>query len=178
MVRNQVIVVNKLDNQIGTSEKLTAHREGLLHRAFSVLIFNSKGQLLIHKRADEKYHSGGLWTNACCSHPQPGEDIREAAELRLSEEMGITVNLQFISKFIYKATLDNNLIEHELDYVFTGTTDQLPNPDPTEVQEWKYVGIEELNKDILQNPGSYTFWFKEIFNNFIRDLSIANYASR
>jgi isopentenyl-diphosphate delta-isomerase len=119
----EVILVDSEDNPIGTMEKMEAHEKGLLHRAFSVLIFNSKGQMLLQKRARSKYHSGGLWTNTCCSHPAPNESVAEAAKRRLKEEMGIDAEPKFAYKFIYKTPLDQNLVEHEVDHVFTATFD-------------------------------------------------------
>jgi len=116
-----VILVNEQDQPVGTMEKMEVHQKALLHRAFSVFLFNDRGEMLLHKRADSKYHSGGLWTNACCSHPRPGEDTRSAAEKRLQEEMGIVTPLTKAFDFIYKASFDNGLTEHEFDHVFTGT---------------------------------------------------------
>jgi isopentenyl-diphosphate Delta-isomerase len=161
----EVIVVDAHDNEIGTMEKMEAHRKGALHRAFSVIIFNSKGEMLLQQRADSKYHSAGLWTNACCSHPMPGEPIEVAVKRRLHEEMGIDAILKFSHKFIYKANLESSLIEYELDHVFTGVTDQSPNVNPHEVQAWKYISVDELKKDIAANPSAYTFWFKVIMSD-------------
>ena len=127
----EVILVNKNDEEIGTMEKMEAHVQGMLHRAFSVLIFNSNGQLLIHRRAFGKYHSEGLWTNTCCSHPLPGETIVEAANRRLVEEMGMKTSLSPLFSFIYRAELENNLVEHELDHVLIGFTDEQPLINPT-----------------------------------------------
>lgn len=156
----QVILVDKNDNAIGAMEKMEAHRKGQLHRAFSILVFNSKGEMLLQKRAKGKYHSGGLWTNACCSHPMPGEKIEDASRRRLREEMGIEVQPEFSFKFIYKATLDHNLIEHEYDHVFTGTFDGEPMINKTEVEDWKFVSMPWLKKDILLHPENYTYWFR------------------
>lgn len=158
----QVILVDKDDNEIGTMEKMEAHQKGLLHRAFSVLIFNSKGEWLIQKRAGSKYHSAGLWTNTCCSHPRPGEKIEQAANRRLKEEMGIEVKSRLSHTFIYKADLGNGLIENELDYVFTGTFDGVPVINPTEVEGWKFISLTNLKKEIEERPLEFTPWFKII----------------
>ena len=158
----EVILVDADDNAIGTMEKMAAHRKGLLHRAFSVIIFNTKGEMLLQKRARSKYHSGGLWTNSCCSHPAPNETVAAAAKRRLKEEMGIDLEPRFDYKFTYKAPLDQNLIEHEVDHVFTATFDGRPNVNPSEVEDWKYVEINELLRDIQSNPDHYTQWFKLI----------------
>jgi isopentenyl-diphosphate delta-isomerase len=143
-------------------EKMEAHEKGLLHRAFSVLVFNSKGEMLLQKRAISKYHSGGLWTNTCCSHPAPNESVAEAAKRRLKEEMGIDVEPKFDYKFTYKTTLDQNLVEHEVDHVFTATFDGEPIINTNEVEDWKFIEISELLFDINSNPNRYTEWFKLI----------------
>lgn len=159
-----VILVNEKDKQIGTEEKMQAHVNGHLHRAFSVLLYNSKDEMLIHKRAVTKYHCPGLWTNACCSHPMPKENREEAAKRRLFEELGYeNIELKEIFTFTYKAKFDNGLTEHEIDTVFKGKTDlNPPKINPDEIEEFKWVSIEELKKDILANPQKYTVWFKEI----------------
>ncbi|MBS1556793.1 MAG: isopentenyl-diphosphate Delta-isomerase [Bacteroidetes bacterium] len=158
----EVILVDSEDNAIGTMEKMEAHEKGLLHRAFSVLIFNSKGQMLLQKRARSKYHSGGLWTNTCCSHPAPNESVAEAAKRRLKEEMGIDAEPKFDYKFTYKTPLDQNLVEHEVDHVFTATFDGKPVINTSEVEDWKFVDVNELLVDISSNPQRYTEWFKLI----------------
>lgn len=146
-------------------EKMEAHEKGLLHRAFSVLIFNSKGEMLLQKRARSKYHSGGLWTNTCCSHPAPNESVAEAAKRRLKEEMGIDAEPKFAYKFSYKTPLDQNLVEHEVDHVFTATFDGEPIINTNEVEDWKFVEINELLADVQSNPASYTEWFKLIIQH-------------
>ncbi len=161
----EVILVDADDNAIGTMEKMEAHEKGLLHRAFSVLIFNSKGEMLLQKRAASKYHSGGLWTNTCCSHPTPHESIEEAAKRRLKEEMGIDAQPKFSYKFTYKTSLDKNLIEHEVDHVLTAIFDGKPIANKKEVEDWKYVGLKELQQDAKENPHLYTEWFKLILNH-------------
>lgn len=160
-----VILVNEHDHETGYLNKLEAHEKGMLHRAFSVLIFNSAGELLLQKRAADKYHSAGLWTNTCCSHPKPKELMIEAVQRRLKEEMGLECEPNFAYKFLYRATLDKGLTEHELDYVFIGTCDDAPVINTQEVADWKFVSLPEIRKDLVNNPDTYTFWFKEIINH-------------
>jgi isopentenyl-diphosphate delta-isomerase len=155
-----VILVDQDDNAIGTMEKMEAHRKGQLHRAFSVVIFNQKGEMLLQKRATQKYHSGGLWTNACCSHPQPGEKIEDAARRRLREEMGIDVAASFSHKFIYRVPLDQDLIEHEYDHVYIGIFNGEPVINRQEVEDWKFVPMNWLRNDIRLHPEKYTYWFR------------------
>lgn len=157
-----VILVDKEDNEIGQMEKMEAHVKGVLHRAFSVVIFNSSGEMLLQKRAHSKYHSGGLWTNACCSHPMPNESLSDAAKRRLLEEMGISADPQFLFKFIYKAELNNSLTEYEYDHVFVANYDDGPIMNPEEAEDWKYVSLDELKKDVEERPERYTVWFKLI----------------
>jgi isopentenyl-diphosphate Delta-isomerase len=159
-----VILVDENDNQVGTMEKMAAHHSGALHRAFSILLFNSQGEMLIQKRAGTKYHSGGLWTNACCSHPKPGERMEDATRSRLKHEMGIDLQTSFSYKFIYRAELNSNLVEHELDHVFIGTFDGSPAVNPEEVEDWKFVNIHDLKNDVQLNPQNYTPWFRIILN--------------
>lgn len=161
----QVILVDTNDNAIGTMEKMEAHLKGLLHRAFSIVLFNDKGELLIQKRAKNKYHSGGLWTNTCCSHPLPGEKMEDAAKRRLLEEMGIDLQPEFAYKFIYKAKLDGDLTEHEYDHVYVGTFNDRPSINPKEAEDWKYADLQWLKSDIAKNPQVYTYWFKLIINH-------------
>jgi isopentenyl-diphosphate delta-isomerase len=158
--KEKVILVDKNDKEIGMGEKLKIHQEGKLHRAFSIFVFNSKGELLLQQRAKSKYHSGGLWTNTCCSHPRPGEPIEKAIHRRLKEEMGFDCDLKEIFSFTYKSKLDNDIFEHELDHVFVGKFNGKPMPNPTEVDKWKWVGLEELKKDIQKNPDNYSYWLK------------------
>ncbi len=162
---DQVILVDENDNVVGSMDKLEAHVKGILHRAFSVLIFNSRGEMLIQKRAKNKYHSGGLWTNACCSHPMPGESTEAATKRRLREEMGIETETTFAYKFIYRAPLDSNLIEHELDHVFVGTFDGQPKINTDEVEGWKFVSLEEVKKEAQEHPENFTYWFKLILEH-------------
>lgn len=172
----QVILVDEQDNAIGTMDKLEAHQQGLLHRAFSVFIINSKGEMLLHRRALSKYHSGGLWTNACCSHPKPDETIDEAAKRRLNEEMGIKAEVQPLFSFIYKVNLDNNLIEHELDHVLLGVYNGQVNPSEDEVMDFKWVQPQIIARDVTDNPTNYTEWFKLVINkvnNIIKTQAVA-----
>jgi isopentenyl-diphosphate delta-isomerase len=159
-----VILVDTNDREIGTMEKMEAHRKGALHRAFSIMVYNSQGDVLLQKRAKGKYHSGGLWTNACCSHPRPGDAIEETTRKKLMAEMGLDILPVYSFKFIYKANVDNGLIEHEFDHVFLGTSDKFPVIDTQEVEEWKFVPAEDLLSDVLRRPGNYTPWFRLILN--------------
>ncbi len=170
MSEEKVILVDKNDNQVGLMPKLEAHEKGVLHRAFSIFIFNSKYELLLQKRASSKYHSGGLWTNTCCSHPREGEDILDAANRRLDEEMGITASLRKVYDFIYKAELDNQLTEHEFDHVFYGVFDNDPILNKEEAEDFKWVDMETLNNDIIKNEDNYTVWFKIAFEYFYNYL--------
>jgi isopentenyl-diphosphate delta-isomerase len=170
MSEEKVILVDKNDNQVGLMPKLEAHEKGILHRAFSIFIFNSKYELLLQKRASSKYHSGGLWTNTCCSHPREGEDTLDAANRRLDEEMGIKTSLRKVYDFIYKAELDNQLTEHEFDHVFYGVSDNNPILNKDEAEDFKWVDMETLNNDIIKNENNYTVWFKIAFEYFYNYL--------
>lgn len=172
-----VILVDESDNAIGTMEKMEAHRKGVLHRAFSVLLFDSSGKVLLQKRANNKYHSRGLWTNTCCSHPLPGESLEEATRRRLSEEMGIDLQPTFSYSFIYQATLDQDLVEHEFDHVFAGTFDGTPVINKKEVDDWKYMDLNELRADMALHPESYTVWFKLIVSQPAMDTMARAYQS-
>ena len=158
-----VILVDENDRQTGVAGKMEAHRRGLLHRAVSVFVINSRGEWILQRRALDKYHSNGLWTNTCCTHPYPNETTSDAAKRRLIEEMGIKCNLVDLFTFIYKEKLDNELTEHELDHVFFGISDDTPEPNTVEVEEWKTVTFTDLREDIAKNPFGYTFWFREIY---------------
>ena len=166
----KVILVDENDNQVGVMPKLEAHQKGLLHRAFSVFIFNSKYELLLQKRASSKYHSGGLWTNTCCSHPREGEEILDAANRRLIEEMGIETSLRKVHDFIYKAELDNDLTEHEFDHVLYGIYNEDPIINKDEADDFKWIDMDSLNEDIKTNGNNYTIWFKIAFEYFYNYL--------
>ena len=155
--------MDELDNEMGTMEKMEVHQKALLHRAFSIFIFNEKGEMLLHKRAEKKYHSGGLWTNACCSHPQPGEETLAAAQMRLQEEMGFNTELKKAFDFIYKAPFDNGLTEHEFDHVFIGTYDGDIVPNAAEVSDYCFKRVAEIKNLIQSQPQKYTEWFKIAF---------------
>lgn len=163
MEKEMVILVNEQDEAIGLMEKMEAHEKGLLHRAFSILIFNSEGEMLLQQRALSKYHSPGLWTNACCSHPRNGETILEAANRRLSEEMGMQTELSVLTHFIYKADFDNGLTEHELDYVVKGFTNENPTINPDEVNAFRWISTADLIKWVETTPTDFTVWFLELF---------------
>ena len=163
MKEPSVILVDKDDRQIGVAGKMEAHHKGLLHRAVSVFIINSRGEWILQRRAFDKYHSNGLWTNTCCTHPYPGETATDAAKRRLREEMGIECNLVDLFTFIYREKLDNELTEYELDHVFIGVTDDVPVINTKEVEEWEAVSYSDLHEDIGKNPANYTYWFKEIY---------------
>lgn len=169
-MEEQIILVDKNDNPIGTGEKLKVHQQGKLHRCFSISIFNSKGEMLLQQRAQGKYHCGGLWTNACCSHPRPGEKTVDAAHRRLQEEMGFDCELKEIFTFTYQAKFDNGLTEHEFDHVFLGKFDGRPSPNPEEVQNIKWIKIENLKNDLKENPEKYTSWFKASIDKIISYL--------
>lgn len=159
----QVVLVNEADEATGTMEKMEVHLKGLLHRAFSVFIFNSRGEMLLQQRATDKYHNGELWTNACCSHPAPGEAIYAAATRRLKEEMGFTVSLEKAFDFIYKASFDNGLIEHEFDHVFVGQYDGDVNVNKSEVKDYCFKTVDELKSSLQSHPQKFTAWFKIAF---------------
>jgi isopentenyl-diphosphate delta-isomerase len=160
-----ITAVDPNDTEVGKIEKMEAHRQGILHRAFSVFIFSTRGKLLMQKRALTKYHSGGLWTNTCCSHPDYGEDLKQAVNRRLKEEMRMECKLDPVFHFIYRVDLDHGLIEHELDHVFFGITDREPVPDPEEVADWKYISMDELKNEINKYPEQYTAWLKICFSS-------------
>lgn len=163
-----VVLVNDKDEEIGVMEKLEAHEKGLLHRAFSVFLFNFKGEMLLQQRASSKYHSPDLWTNACCSHPRPSESINNAAVRRLDEEMGMICELKHVFHFIYKAELDQGLTEYELDHVFIGVTDLLPKINKKEVKAYQYFSTEVIQKEIARKPELFTEWFKICFSEVLK----------
>lgn len=167
-----VILVDNNDRQIGLMEKQAAHIGPHLHRAFSVFIFNSKGELLMQQRALSKYHSPGLWTNTCCSHPRSGETLEEATSRRLMEEMGMTCPMHEVYTFIYKAPVGQGLTEHEFDHVFIGQSDDIPNINTEEVASWKYMRLDDLKKDLELYPELYTEWFKITFEEMTRHANV------
>jgi isopentenyl-diphosphate Delta-isomerase len=156
----RVILVDERNREVGADEKLRAHRAGALHRAFSVFVFDAGGRLLLQRRAREKYHSGGLWSNTACGHPRPGEATEAAARRRLREEMGFECELRRAFDFVYRAELGGGLVEHEYDEVFVGEFAGEPAPDPSEVEAWRWVSMSELRRDLREEPARYTFWLK------------------
>ncbi|WP_298351354.1 isopentenyl-diphosphate Delta-isomerase [uncultured Dokdonia sp.] len=170
MKEELVILVDENDNKIGLMPKMEAHEKALLHRAFSVFVFNDKNELMLQQRALHKYHSPGLWTNTCCSHQRDGESNIEAGTRRLQEEMGFTVPLEESISFIYKAPFDNGLTEHELDHILIGHSEQEPVINKDEVAAWKWMDLEKVKQDIASHPELYTAWFKIIFDKFYNHI--------
>jgi len=173
MNEEQVILVNEYDEQIGLMPKLEAHEKAVLHRAFSVFVFNNKNELMLQQRALHKYHSPGLWTNTCCSHQRDGESNLQAGIRRLQEEMGFVTPLKETISFIYKAPFDNGLTEHELDHIMVGSYEDAPIINPDEVADWKWMPLEDVKQDIDDNHQLYTAWFKIIFKKFYEHINIA-----
>jgi len=171
MKKEYVILVDTADSELGTMEKMEAHEKAVLHRAFSVFIFNDRGELMLQQRAAHKYHSPLLWTNTCCSHQRQGESNIEAGKRRLREEMGFEVDLEEKFHFVYKAEFDNGLTEHELDHVMVGYYNEKPIINPEEVASWRWIDMEVLQKDMKDNPQDYTVWFKIIFDRFVEFLT-------
>ena len=159
----QVVLVNSQDKTLGVCEKMEAHQKGLLHRAFSVFLFNNNNEWLLQQRADTKYHSASLWSNTCCSHPKPNENNLDAAYRRLKEETGIITSLEYKFNFQYKCDFDNGLVEHELDHIFIGKVNKFPQPNPNEISQMKFIPFDLLDEDINQNPDNYTVWFKLLY---------------
>jgi len=177
MKEEKVILVNENDEQIGTMEKLEAHEKALLHRAFSVFVFNDKNELMLQQRATHKYHSPNLWTNTCCSHQREGESNVEAGKRRLQEEMGFTTELKDTISFVYKAPFDNGLTEHEFDHILVGYYNDEPNLNPEEVSNWKWMDLEAIKQDIERKPDVYTEWFKIIFDKYYQHINLKTDAS-
>ena len=171
MEEEKVVLVDLQDQQLGTMGKMEAHEKAVLHRAFSIFILNSNQELLLQQRAFGKYHSPGLWTNTCCSHQREGESNLEAGNRRMMEEMGMTVPLQELFTFIYKASFDNGLTEHELDHVMVGFSDEEPKINTDEVASFKWMSLEALKKDLVKNPNDYTVWFAIIFDRFFQYIN-------
>ena len=172
MIEEQVILVNENDEQIGLMAKLEAHEKAVLHRAFSVFIFNTENELMLQKRAAHKYHSPNLWTNTCCSHQRDGETNIEAGTRRLQDEMGFVADLEESISFIYKAPFDNGLTEHEFDHVMIGYYNDEPKINFDEVSDWKWMSLEDVKVDIAMHPELYTEWFKIIFDKFYEHINI------
>ena len=170
MREEKVVLVDEDDNQIGLMPKMEAHLKGKLHRAFSIIIFNSDRKILLQKRASTKYHTPNLWSNTCCSHQREDEDNIDAGKRRLNEEMGFVTNLYNFSSFIYRVEFSNGLIEHENDHIMLGVFDGTPKPNPNEVDEWKWIDIDILVEDMQINPDHYTAWFMIIMNNYYESL--------
>jgi isopentenyl-diphosphate Delta-isomerase len=169
-----VVLVDENDVAIGMMEKIEAHQKALLHRAFSVFIFNEKNEMLLHQRALGKYHSAGLWTNACCSHPQQNENVVQAATKRLQEEMGFVTPIAKAFDFIYKASFDNGLTEHEFDHVFIGKYDGKIEPNTDEVESYQFLNTAEIEKELKENPTKFTVWFAIAFPKVLAYLQIKN----
>ena len=161
-----VILVDDKDQEIGQEDKKIAHQKGKKHRAFSIIIFNSKGEMLIQKRAANKYHSGGLWSNTCCSHPRPGFPTLDEAQLRLNEEMGFTCAIKEIFHFSYETRFNSNMFENEIDHVFLGKYNGEVKINLEETSEYKWMSLNKLKEDMTNNPEHYTFWFKLIINKY------------
>jgi isopentenyl-diphosphate delta-isomerase len=172
-MEEQVVLVDKNDNQIGLMPKMEAHEKAVLHRAFSVFIFNKKGELMLQQRAAHKYHSPLLWTNTCCSHQRDGETNLGAGKRRLQEEMGFVTDLKEVFSFIYKAPFDNGLTEHELDHVLIGFFDDAPEINKVEAEGYKWMLLADVKSDIEKNPAMYTEWFKIIFKESYEKLTNA-----
>ncbi|MGF1556695.1 isopentenyl-diphosphate Delta-isomerase [Paucihalobacter sp.] len=177
MEEEKVILVNENDEQIGTMPKMEAHEKALLHRAFSVFVFNENNELMLQQRAYSKYHSPGLWTNTCCSHQRVGETNIEAGRRRLQEEMGFVTELKDTISFIYKAPFDNGLTEHEFDHILVGHFNNEPILNPDEVSDWKWMPLEDVKSDMKIHPELYTEWFKIIFDKFYQHLISAPHES-
>lgn len=163
MKEQQVILVNENDEALGQMEKMEAHRKGLLHRAFSIFIFDSRGRMLLQQRAPGKYHGGLLWTNACCSHPQPGETVQQAADRRLEEELGIRMEMEKIFSFTYRENVENGLVEHEYDHVFAGEYNGMIHPNPHEVSDYRFEEMHQIRSELEQQPEKFTSWFRLAF---------------
>jgi isopentenyl-diphosphate delta-isomerase len=160
-----VVLVDERDRTVGSEEKLRAHHDGRLHRAFSIFVFNSRQELLLQRRAPSKYHSRGLWSNTCCGHPRPGEETDAAARRRLGEEMGFACDLRESFSFQYRAELDDRIVEHEIDHVFIGSFSGEPDPNPNEVAEFQWLSLDELRGAIEARPEAFTYWLREALDH-------------
>ncbi|WP_369788468.1 isopentenyl-diphosphate Delta-isomerase [Rouxiella sp. WC2420] len=177
VLEERLILVDEHDNNVGVGTKLQVHRQGALHRAFSVFIFDSQGRLMLQQRASGKYHSGGLWTNSCCGHPRPGESNHAASTRRLFEEMGFTCELNEVDQILYRVDVSNGLVENEYNHTFIGSFDQMPNLNPEEAEGWKWMPVVDVFTAIKQNPAHFTAWFKVILAHF-GDETIQQWADR
>ena len=167
-LEDYVILVNEKDEELGVREKLQAHLDGVLHRAFSIFLFNDDGALLLQQRHPNKYHSGGLWSNTCCSHPRPGELVEAAAHRRLREEMGVACDLRRLFEFVYRSKFEHELYEHEYDHVFVGRYNGVPAPNRAEVASWRWTEAEALRKDVADRPDRYTYWLRLILDRVLQ----------
>lgn len=174
-MKEMIILVDNNDIEVGTIEKMEAHVEGKLHRAFSIFVFNSKGEMMLQRRALHKYHSGGLWTNTCCGHPNAGETLDEAVHRRLMQEMGFDCELKEIKSFLYYACLDNKLIEHEIDHIFLGYYDEEPIINKEEVEEWMWISLDNLRKEVEEHPDQFTYWFKVAMDEVLLPVDLEGY---
>lgn len=171
-MQENIILVDKDDNEIGVGEKLAVHKAGKLHRCFSSFVFNSRGELMLQQRALTKYHSGGLWTNTCCGHPRPGEGTEAAAHRRLKEEMGFDCDLREAFTFLYEAKLDQGITEREYDHSFIGIFDGEPILNPDEVADWKWIKLKELEQELESHPENYTVWLKVCFKQLVEHAPV------
>lgn len=165
MCTEYVVLVDERDRPIGSEEKLRAHNEGRLHRAFSIFVFNGRQELLLQRRSPSKYHSGGLWSNTCCGHPRPGEGTAAAARRRLKEEMGFACDLRESFSFLYRAELNERMVEHEIDHVFIGGFSGRPAPDPKEVSDFQWLTMDRLRRAIKARPEAFTWWLRAALNH-------------
>lgn len=176
-IAESVVLVDEADREVGVADKMEVHRTGAMHRAFSVFLFDPSGRVLLQRRAFDKYHSGGLWSNTCCSHPRPAESVLDAAARRLPEEMGLTAPLAWAFRFMYRADFENGLVEHEMDHVLVGRTRPAdapvdvsaptPNPNPTEVADWRWVSPEQVRVELARQPDQFTVWFRLCFERAV-----------
>ncbi|NNE36110.1 MAG: isopentenyl-diphosphate Delta-isomerase [Rhodothermales bacterium] len=171
MKNDRVILVDSNDREIGTEEKMAAHKTGVLHRAFSAFVIRDDGHMLLQRRADSKYHSAGLWSNTCCSHPRPGESVLDAAHRRMMEEMGMTVPLQKAFAFTYRAELQDELVEHEYDHVLIGRSNTTPEPAAEEVSDWRWEPPHRILSELSRKPAEYTVWFRIAFSRVLNHFS-------
>ena len=170
-MNNDIVLVNEKDEALGSMNKLLVHQKGLLHRAFSIILINDHGQMLIHQRQNNKYHSGGLWSNACCSHPKKDEATIDAANRRLHEELNMSCRLEHIFSFTYRVALENSLVEHEFDHVFIGRTNHTPDFNKDEISNIKWIDIDHLLEKVKKEPNEFTFWFKLLMNDYFHEIN-------